>query len=55
MNSKELTSGIVWAVVQLLLGALLIWILWQLQSLIVYIAIAAVMSLIGRPDRKSVV
>jgi len=52
MNSKELTSGIVWAVVQLLLGALLIWILWQLQSLIVYIAIAAVMSLIGRPINK---
>ncbi|MFQ3341660.1 MAG: putative PurR-regulated permease PerM [Flavobacteriaceae bacterium] len=52
MNAKEITKGIVWAIVQLAAISVILWLLFQLQTLIVYIIIAGVISLIGRPINK---
>ncbi|MDO7173295.1 AI-2E family transporter [Mariniflexile sp. AS56] len=49
MNSKLIANGILRAVAIILGIALLLWFLYQIQSVIGYIAIAAVISLIGRP------
>ncbi len=49
MTSKQLSNGILRAVV-IILGALsLIWFFYKIQSVLAYIAIAAVVSLIARP------
>ena len=52
MNSKEITRGIVWAVFQIAAISLTIWLLYQLKTLLIYLVIAAVVSLIGRPINK---
>jgi len=49
MNSKIITNGILRAIAVLLSVLLLLFFLYKIQSVIVYIAIAAVVSLIGRP------
>ena len=49
MNAKEISKGIVWAILQLLGITLVLWLLLQLQTLIIYMVIAGVVSLIGRP------
>ena len=49
MNSKEITKGIFWAVLQLLGLCVLVWLLYQLKTLLIYMLIAGVVSLIGRP------
>jgi len=49
MNSKTISNGILRAVGIILGIALLLYFLYQIQSVIGYIAIAAVISLIGRP------
>lgn len=49
MNSKIITFGILRAVAIIVGVALLCWFLWEIQSIIWYILIAAVVSLIGRP------
>ncbi|MGA1776554.1 MAG: AI-2E family transporter [Flavobacteriaceae bacterium] len=49
MNSKEISKGIVWAVFQIAAISLTIWLLYQLKTLLIYLVIAAVVSLIGRP------
>ncbi|WNH10099.1 AI-2E family transporter [Thalassobellus suaedae] len=49
MNSKSISNGILRAVSIILGIALLLYFLYQIQSVIGYIAIAAVISLIGRP------
>ena len=49
MNSKELSYGILRALAILLGVCLLLYFLYKIQSVLVYIAIAAVISLIGRP------
>tara|TARA_R110002050_G_scaffold24083_3_gene64280 strand:- start:40428 stop:41516 length:1089 start_codon:yes stop_codon:yes gene_type:complete len=49
MNSKSISNGILRAVGVILGIALILYFLYQIQSVIGYIAIAAVISLIGRP------
>ena len=49
MNSKIIASGILRALGILLAVALVLFFLYKIQSVIVYIAVAAVISLIGRP------
>jgi predicted PurR-regulated permease PerM len=49
MNSKTLATGILRALGILLAIALVLFFLYKIQSVIVYIAVAAVISLIGRP------
>ena len=49
MNAKEISKGIVWAILQLLGIAIILWLLLQLQTLIIYMISAGVVSLIGRP------
>ncbi|MCF7560132.1 AI-2E family transporter [Sabulilitoribacter multivorans] len=49
MNSKTISSGILRAVAIILGVALVLFFLYKVQSVIGYIAIAAVISLIGRP------
>ncbi len=49
MNSKTISNGILRAVAVILGIALLLYFLYQIQAVIVYVAIAAVISLIGRP------
>lgn len=49
MNSKSISNGILKAVAIILGIALVLYFLYQIQSVIGYIAIAAVISLIGRP------
>ena len=49
MNSKIIASGILRALGVLLAITLLIFFLYKIQAVIVYIAVAAVISLIGRP------
>ncbi|MEY8849318.1 AI-2E family transporter [Psychroserpens sp. XS_ASV72] len=49
MNSKTIANGIIRAVAILLGVALILYFLYRIQSVLVYIAIAAVISLIGRP------
>lgn len=49
MNAKEITKGIVYAVLQLTALALFIWFLIQIKTLLIYLLIAGIVSLIGRP------
>ncbi|ARV08667.1 AI-2E family transporter [Winogradskyella sp. PC-19] len=49
MNSKIIANGILRAVGILLAVALVLFFIYKIQSVIVYIAVAAVISLIGRP------
>lgn len=49
MNAKEISKGIVLAVLQLTAMSLLVWLLFQLRTLLLYIVIAGIVSLIGRP------
>ena len=49
MNSKTITNGILRAIVILLAIALVSYFLFKIQSVIVYIIVAAIISLIGRP------
>jgi predicted PurR-regulated permease PerM len=49
MNSKEISNGILKAVATISGVCLLLFFLYKIQSVIVYIAISAVISLIGRP------
>ena len=49
MNAKEITKGIFWAVLQLTGLCLLAWLLYQLKILLIYMLIAGIVSLIGRP------
>ena len=49
MNSREITTGVFWAIIRLLGLCIVAWLIFQLKSLIVYMLIAGVVSLIGRP------
>ncbi|UPS90914.1 AI-2E family transporter [Bizionia sp. M204] len=49
MNSKQVSNGILRAIGYLLGVAILLFFLYKIQSVIVYIAISAVISLTGRP------
>ncbi|MBO3116823.1 AI-2E family transporter [Winogradskyella sp. DF17] len=49
MDSKIISNGILRAIAILLAVILVLFFLYQIQSVIVYIAVAAVVSLIGRP------
>ncbi|MBZ9631786.1 AI-2E family transporter [Salegentibacter sp. LM13S] len=49
MNSKSITLGILRATGIMIGIILLLYFLWEIQSVLVYIAIAAVISLVGRP------
>ncbi|WP_274476213.1 AI-2E family transporter [Mangrovimonas aestuarii] len=49
MNSKIIANGILRAIAILLGISLLLWFIFKIQSVIVYLVIAAVVSLIGRP------
>ncbi|WP_296384438.1 AI-2E family transporter [Winogradskyella sp.] len=49
MNSKTIATGILRALGILLAVAIVLFFLYKIQSVIVYIAVAAVISLIGRP------
>ena len=49
MKPSQLAQGIVQAILYLVLIALALYTLFLLKSLVVYLAIAAVVSLLGRP------
>jgi predicted PurR-regulated permease PerM len=49
MNSKSISNGILRALLIIVGVTLLLFFLWKIQSVIVYIIIAGVLSLIGRP------
>lgn len=49
MNSKEITKGIFWAIIQLTGLCIITWLLFQLKILLIYMVIAGIVSLIGRP------
>ena len=49
MNAKEISKGIFWAVIQLAGVCILLWLLLQLKTLLIYMLIAGIVSLIGRP------
>jgi predicted PurR-regulated permease PerM len=49
MNVKEISKGIFWAVIQLAGVCILLWLLLQLKTLLIYMLIAGIVSLIGRP------
>ena len=49
MNSKIIANGILRALAIIIGIALLLYFLYKIQSVIVYIAVAAVISLVGRP------
>ena len=49
MNAKEISSGIVRAVLQLTGICILVWLLLRVKTLLVYMLIAGIVSLIGRP------
>ena len=49
MNSKEITKGIFWAILQLAGLCIITWLLFKLKILLIYMVIAGIVSLIGRP------
>lgn len=49
MNATQLSNALLRTLLILLGGALLLWVLIQLQTLIVYLVVGAILSLIGRP------
>jgi|TARA_A200000159_G_scaffold153167_1_gene164838 predicted PurR-regulated permease PerM len=52
MNAKDISSGIVRAVLQLTGICILVWLLLQVKTLLIYMLIAGVVSLIGRPINR---
>lgn len=52
MNAKDISSGIVRAVLQLTGICFLVWLLFQVKTLLIYILIAGIVSLIGRPINR---
>ncbi len=52
MNSKEISQGIILSLFKLGLIFIGIWLLIELKSLIIYIVISIVISLIGRPINR---
>ena len=52
MNSKEITKGIFWAILQLAGLCIITWLLFKLKILLIYMVIAGIVSLIGRPINK---
>ena len=46
MNSKEITKGIFWAILQLTGLCIITWLLFQLKILLIYMVIAGIVSLI---------
>ena len=52
MNSKEITKGIFWAILQLAGLFIITWLLFKLKILLIYMVIAGIVSLIGRPINK---
>ena len=52
MNAKEISSGIVRAIVQTTGICIIIWLLIQIKTLLIYMLIAGVVSLIGRPINR---
>ena len=55
MNSKEITKGIFWAILQLTGLCIITWLLFQLKVLLIYMVIAGIVSLIGRPINQFLV
>ena len=52
MNAKEITIGIFWAAIRIT-GLLIIgWLLFELKTLLIYLLIAGIISLIGRPIKQ---
>lgn len=49
MNAKEISNGIVRAVLQLTGICILVWLLLRVKTLLIYMLIAGIVSLIGRP------
>ena len=49
MNAKEISNGIVRAVLQLTGICILVWLLLQVKTLLIYMLIAGIVSLVGRP------
>ena len=52
MNSKDISSGIIRAVIQITGICILIWLLLQIKTLLIYMLIAGIVSLIGLPINK---
>ena len=52
MNAKDISNGIVRAVLQLTGICILVWLLLQVKTLIIYMVIAGIVSLIGRPINR---
>ena len=52
MNAKEISNGIVRAVLQISGICILIWLLLQVKTLLIYMLIAGIVSLVGRPINK---
>ena len=52
MNSNTISNGILRAIAILVGIAILLWFLYQIQSVIAYVAIAGVVSLLGRPIKQ---
>ncbi len=52
MEANTIARGIIKAILQLLGITFAVWLLWQLQSLLIYLSVAAVLTLIGRPLNK---
>jgi len=52
MNANTISNGILKAIAILIGIAILLWFLYQIQSVIAYIAIAGVVSLLGRPIKR---
>tara|TARA_A100001015_G_scaffold54922_1_gene60295 strand:- start:3283 stop:4371 length:1089 start_codon:yes stop_codon:yes gene_type:complete len=52
MNAKEISSGIVRAIVQITVICIIIWLLIQIKTLLIYMLIAGIVSLIGRPINR---
>ena len=49
MNAKTIANGILWAVAIMVGVVLLGWFFYKIQSVLAYLAIAAVLALLGRP------
>jgi len=52
MNTKEISSGIVRAIFQITGICIIIWLLIQIKTLLIYMLIAGIVSLIGRPINR---
>lgn len=52
MNAKEISGGIVRAVLQITGICIAVWLLFQIKTLLIYMLIAGIVSLIGRPINK---